>query len=243
MLTVVLCGSFRRNPEELRREHDLLVESGCLVLSPDNLDWVEEREGFVLAADELGKDPGQIEASHLAAMRQADFVWLHAADGYVGRSAAMELGYAYALGLRVFAEADPDDLGLRGLVETVGSPSQAVEEFRLTTAEAPSRSLGVLQDYYRRVAVTRGYDSEDDRDCLLLLTEEVGELARAIRKRRGLMREAGWGAESVSSEIADVQLYLVHLANIVGVDLSEAIVAKERVNDDRFRRRQRSEAA
>ena len=68
---------------------------------------------------------------------------------------------------------------------------------------------------------------------MLLLTEEVGELARAIRKRVGLARSGG-SASDPAAELADVQLYVLHLANVIGVDLADAVAAKEQVNHARY---------
>ena len=70
---------------------------------------------------------------------------------------------------------------------------------------------------------------------MLLLTEEIGELARAIRKSEGLKRDAGYNDVGLLDELADVQLYLVHLANSLGVSLDEAVNQKETKNDERFR--------
>ena len=56
---------------------------------------------------------------------------------------------------------------------------------------------------------------------------ELGELIGAVRKD-------GEASAAAALEMADVQLYLVHLANIAGIDLREAVVEKERINSTRF---------
>lgn len=103
------------------------------------------------------------------------------------------------------------------------------------TAEAV-QGLATLQSYYARAAAMRGYGSESPRDCLLLLTEEVGELARAIRKSAGLVRHGSYADADSCAELADVQLYVVHLANVLGVDLGRAVAEKDAVNAARARR-------
>jgi len=85
-LSVVLCGTYRRDVVGLRRAAQQLSEAGCRLLSPVSLDFVAEEDGFVLAAHEVGEAPGAIEEKHLQAMRSADFVWLHCPAGYVGTS-------------------------------------------------------------------------------------------------------------------------------------------------------------
>ena len=104
-------------------------------------------------------------------MRAADFVWLYAPDGYVGRSASMELGYAHALGLRVFARRLPEDVTLAGLVSRVDSVEAAVSETRSSETAAPALGLDVLQRYYARAATSRGWTEESVQECLGLLTE------------------------------------------------------------------------
>jgi NTP pyrophosphatase (non-canonical NTP hydrolase) len=224
--SVALCGSFHRDHARLKCEYEALVDAGCRVLSPMDIDWIAERDGFVLAEQELDEEPRSIEQAHLQAMRAADFVWLHAPEGYVGRSASMELGYAHALGLRVFARTLPDDVTLAGLVRRVDSVEAAMMEVA-SGGGAPALGVDALQRYYARAATSRGWAGEGARECLCLLTEELGELARAMRKE-------GDGSPAAGLEMADVQLYLVHLANIAGIDLGKAVVEKEHLNLVRF---------
>ena len=49
------------------------------------------------------------------------FVMLHAPKGYVGLSAAMEIGFATAQGCPVFSRTAPQDIALRRLVNVVPS--------------------------------------------------------------------------------------------------------------------------
>jgi hypothetical protein len=50
-------------------------------------------------------------------------LWLVCPDGYVGPSAAMEVGYAVASGCLVFADSAPSDWTLRQYVTPVGTPT------------------------------------------------------------------------------------------------------------------------
>jgi NTP pyrophosphatase (non-canonical NTP hydrolase) len=93
-----------------------------------------------------------------------------------------------------------------------------------------------VQEYYRRIAAQRGFEKETAHDCFVLLVEEVGELARVLRKREGLARHHASGKHDESLELADVLLYVVHMANILGIDLSDAIKMKEEINLARFLR-------
>lgn len=227
---VVVCGSFRRSTEMLARDFAALRTSGCDVLSPSTVNFVAEIDGFVLAEDQLEQEPREVEREHLAALQQADFVWLHAPEGYVGSSAALELGVAHTLGIPVFAGQLPADSTLRDFVHSTGTVEDAVSVACALGSHTPARPLEVLQAYYSRIALRRGYDHESPQDTMLLLTEEVGELARAIRKRVGLKRSGGYSDEDAASELADVQLYLLHLANTLDVRLADAVSDKERNN-------------
>lgn len=233
-LSVVICGSFRRAQEQLQGSHTEFLQAGCTVLSPTSPFFVAEAEGFVYAEEDLGLEPHSIESRHLEALQAADFLWLHAPDGYVGLSAAMEIGFAHAVGLRIYASRRPNDVTLASFVEVVDSPADAVSRhLSLHEVTIPS-SLRSLQRYYLGAAEARGYSEESPQDSMLLLTEEVGELARAVRKAVGLARSNGPSQNEVGEELADIQLYLAHLANVLGVDLVEAVEKKERRNIERF---------
>jgi NTP pyrophosphatase (non-canonical NTP hydrolase) len=231
-LRAVLCGSYRRDREGLASAYEELRALGCDVLSPNAIDFVAEIDGFALLADELNHTPKDIELQHLDCMRQADFVWLHLADGYVGSSATLEIGFAHGLGIPVFSAAQPSDGILSSFVQVVSGPADACVSARRGQSSDPGRPLRALQAYYAVAAKRRGYEEESPQDTMLLLTEELGELARAVRQHVGLKRTGDF-RENVAEEVADVQLYLVHLANVLGTDLGAAVTSKERLNDQR----------
>lgn len=231
-LNAVLCGSFRKDRQGLERSFADL-KSSFIVLSPRSLDFVDHTSDFVRLPDEVGQDEAIIEDRHLSAMSSADFVWLHCPDGYVGTSAAMELGHAHALGIPVFASELPSDPVLASRVEKVSSPSD-IDRDLLELLTRPGNGLGRLQTYYKATAERRGWDGESAQDTLLLITEELGELARAVRKNTGIARHQASPDISISEEVADVQLYLVHLANSLNLDLANAVTDKELVNAKRF---------
>jgi NTP pyrophosphatase (non-canonical NTP hydrolase) len=232
-LDVVVCGSFRREIDLLRTDVVALSRAGCRVLSPVDVDFVLEREGFVYADDDQHLPPLEIERRHLERLRSSDFVWLHAPNGYLGSSGAFELGIASMAGVPVFCREAPSDVTLRHFVTVVESPEVAASESRARSPQSAGAPLAALQAYYGRVASRRGWGTEGPAECMLLLTEEIGELARAVRQMMGLARDSGKRSESVGEELADVQLYLVHLANAIGVDLASEVTAKEHRNAQR----------
>lgn len=239
-LDVVICGSFRRDPTSLRREYDELRACGCRILSPLDLNFADERDGFVYLDHEVDDEPTEIERGHLDAIRSADMVWLHAPNGYLGASGAFEIGAAHAAGVPVYAGRTIADVGLRDFVTIVASPRDAVVHRKTMVIHKPGEPLKALQTYYLRAALARGWDSEGAAECMLLLTEEVGELARSVRHYAGLSRHGADTNENAAEELADVQLYVVHLANVLGVDLANAVTDKEAKNLRRFLTRSRA---
>jgi len=230
---VVICGSFRRGLTALRRDFDALVAARCEILSPTDITFVRETDGFVFAAHEEHLGADEIERAHVAALRTADFVWLHAPDGYLGPSGAFELGIAASAGIPVFARSQPRDVALASYVEVVASPELATDLVRREFVADPGAGVLALQNYYRRAACDRGWEHEGPLESMVLLTEEIGELARAVREAVGLARGHGETSD-VGAELADVQLYVVHLANTLGIDLAAAVTRKEGANEDRF---------
>jgi len=232
----VLSGTFRKDLPGLREAFEELRDLGCEILSPKRVDVAREEAGFIYMVGEETSTPSVIESRHLAAIEQADFLWLHVPDGYVGLSASLEIGFANASAVPVFAKALPSDPVIAGFVHVVASPREIpgrLADRRLS----PRSSLSSVQEYYRRIAAQRGFEKETAHDCFVLLVEEVGELARALRKREGLVRHQGNDAHDESLELADILLYVVHMSNILGIDLSHAVLTKENINLARFLRK------
>jgi len=95
-------------------------------------------------------------------------------------------------------------------------------------------TLRELQNYLAEVCQERGWTKDSPPEKFVLFIEEVGELAKAIRKKSGLYSEAAKQSSfDLEEEFADVLSYLLDLANCHGVDLESAFRAKERVNESR----------
>jgi NTP pyrophosphatase (non-canonical NTP hydrolase) len=234
---VVLSGSYRKDFAALKATYEELLDLGCAVLSPSNVTAVRETDGFVFMKGEESQLPDAIEARHLDAIQRANFVWLHAPEGYIGPTASLEIGFAKAIGVPVFAKEPVKDSVIHSFVEVISSPAVALETMKSHRLPIPRPALAAFQHYYRRVALQRGYKSESPKDCLLLMVEEVGELAREIRRRERLVRHGPPTGSSESKELADIFLYVVHMANVLDVDLSKVVQEKELINLQRFLRR------
>jgi NTP pyrophosphatase (non-canonical NTP hydrolase) len=95
-------------------------------------------------------------------------------------------------------------------------------------------ALKELQQYVAEVCQERGWTKDSPSEKFVLFIEEVGELAKAMRKTFGLYEEqAKQNNVSLEEEFADVLSYLLDLANCFEVDLETAFRAKEAVNRSR----------
>lgn len=102
----------------------------------------------------------------------------------------------------------------------------------------PKATLGDYQQYIKTVCEERGWDKTDTLQTWLLLTEEIGELAKAIRDTNGLFQEAEKDKKeavraNLEGEFADVLSYVFDLANQLDVDLEKAFRDKEAINAKR----------
>ena len=94
-------------------------------------------------------------------------------------------------------------------------------------------TLGELQEYIWQMNHERGFDLENPATKLIMLAEETGELAKAIRKTVGLSFSQDTEIKTVEEEIADVLIVLMGLASMLDIDVAEATDAKEAKNRGR----------
>ncbi len=89
-------------------------------------------------------------------------------------------------------------------------------------------TLPELQKYMDEICKERGWTKDNYAEKFLLFTEEVGELAKAIRKTQGLYQEKARQKHlELEEEFADVLSYLLDLANYFQVDLEKAFRERE----------------
>ena len=175
--TAVLCGSYQRGIPSLVGTYERLSAGGMRVLSPSGLDFSVEIDGLVPNVDEAGIGSSAIEWLPLNCIRAADLVWLHAPDGYVGLNGALEIGFANAAGVPVYAEEMPSDIALRSLV-TISPLEQVIAETRPSETDTSGASLLPLQGHYSAFARERARQHKSAHDIEMLITEEIAELSR-----------------------------------------------------------------
>lgn len=92
-------------------------------------------------------------------------------------------------------------------------------------------SLKDVQVYINKMIEERGFDKNTPQDVMLLLTEEIGELAKEIRKITQIKMDISKTRETdVSGEIADVFIYILSMCRVMKIDLLEALKEKEERN-------------
>ncbi len=100
-------------------------------------------------------------------------------------------------------------------------------------------SLSQWQSYLAKVVQARGWDKASELELFLLLNEEIGEFAKALRKSRDLFNQEGVAAgaeqsrQELADELADIFSYVLDLANRLEIDLETAFRDKERKNRER----------
>ena len=98
-------------------------------------------------------------------------------------------------------------------------------------------SINEIQNYIKKIMEIRGFNKEKFSDKILLLVEEVGELAKAIRKNEkklGIDKTKEYNYSSVESEIADVFIVLLSICDILNIDLLKVFLDKEEENIKRI---------
>lgn len=261
-LTAAVSGSFRRHLDEVSEAVSTLEDLGVRVLSPRSTTAAATTDGFVVLSGDTGT-PREIQERHLAAIAAADLLWLVCPRGYVGASALLEVGYASALGVPVFAACPPQERVAAEQVQVAGDLPGLVDKLTVERGQAPPdvRALGRLQQWSEAMVEARGFADETLEELLLLLVEEAGELVAASRQSAGYQegRFAGVldgmeelsararqerkqgvaiavkpsGQAGLASELADLEIYLAVIANKTGIELAEAIRLK--AADDRTR--------
>jgi hypothetical protein len=142
-LRATVSGSFRQYMSAVQDAVYELTDRGVRVLSPADPRVVDRFGDFLFVASDRLRSIGLVEDRHLAAIEASDFLWLVIPHGYIGPSAAMEIGYATAVGTPVYSSEVPLDLGFRRYVRIVPGMREAI-----LTLERPGdpKPLSLLVD-------------------------------------------------------------------------------------------------
>jgi NTP pyrophosphatase (non-canonical NTP hydrolase) len=107
------------------------------------------------------------------------------------------------------------------------------------SANDPRDSLGALTAALRDFAKARDWQRyHTPKNLAMALAGEAGELLACFQwltpeESARIMHDPATAAD-IQSEVADVLQYLIRLADVLGIDLAEAVRAKMKINETRF---------
>jgi len=148
-LRVVVSGSFHRHMQIITAAVHELASIPVRVLSPADPRVVARQGEFLFVASDRVRSVRLVQDRHLESIRAADFLWLVCPDGYVGQSASMEVGFAAAARVPIFATNAPSDLTLREYVDVVPTLSEALR--RVEASSRRRHAEGILIDPHATV--------------------------------------------------------------------------------------------
>lgn len=90
-------------------------------------------------------------------------------------------------------------------------------------------TIKYLQEYIK----SKDFNPKQVKDYFLKLSEETGELARAIRKDLRPIDDIQV-KETVEEELWDVIYYVLAIANCYNIDIEKVIPQKEKLNNDKY---------
>jgi hypothetical protein len=174
MLRATVSGSFHRHMGAITAAVHELASLSVRVLSPADPRVVAAQGEFLFVASDRVRSVRLVQDRHLDCIRAADFLWLVCPDGYVGQSASMEVGFAAAVRVPIFATHTPGDLTLREYVTIVPSLGAALREVQSNSH--PTSSEGLLIDPHASIEkahrILTGIEETLNRK--IGLTEPVG---------------------------------------------------------------------
>jgi predicted house-cleaning noncanonical NTP pyrophosphatase (MazG superfamily) len=125
------------------------------------------------------------------------------------------------------------------LTEVLEGKNEKQEQNKINTQEGlltnidKSSTLDELQEYIRSVIRIRGFEKQEIEKTMLLLLEETGELAKAIRKDytdMGIDDKKLNHYTNIENEVADVFIVLICICNKLNINLFDAVYKKEAEN-------------
>ena len=87
-----------------------------------------------------------------------------------------------------------------------------------------------VQQYVRDMVTYRQLNNSNLQAEFIMLIEEVGELAKAIRKHSGGKFASDTTRKDIEHEVGDVLMLFVGTCNILGIDMEQALRTKEAIN-------------
>jgi NTP pyrophosphatase (non-canonical NTP hydrolase) len=103
----------------------------------------------------------------------------------------------------------------------------------MTAGPKANATLIDWQAYVQQKITERGFADETTQQQFMLLVEEVGELAKALRPLEGIKTSDDSEKLELAHEAADVFWMLCCVCNGLSIDLDEALRSKDAKNEKR----------
>lgn len=98
----VICGSFRKHLPQIITLKKMLEKHKIAVLSPAGDTSINPDEEFILLDTDPVSHPKLLQDSVFAKIRRSSFIVIANIDGYLGKAAILEMGYAIANGIDIY---------------------------------------------------------------------------------------------------------------------------------------------
>lgn len=118
-MKTVVSGSFKRHLGQMAYEIAELKKLGISVLSPSSLNVIDRQGDFLFVEGDAVRSIKAVQDAHNKAISSADFLWVVAPDGYIGVSAALEMGIAIKCGIPIYSLSHITDTTLREYIQTI----------------------------------------------------------------------------------------------------------------------------
>lgn len=111
-LFTVISGSFRKHLHQILDLRQKLEKHSVAVLSPHGSSAVNPDEEFIVLDSDPVSSPKLLQDSVFTKIRRSTFLVVANVQGYLGRAAVLEMGYAIALGISIYTLEPVDDPNL-----------------------------------------------------------------------------------------------------------------------------------
>ncbi len=108
-LFTVISGSFRKHLHQISRLKQKLEQQHIKVLSPTGDNAINPDDEFIVLDSDPISHPKLLQDSVFAKMRRSTFLVVANVDGYLGRAAVLEIGYAIAHGITIYTLEPVED--------------------------------------------------------------------------------------------------------------------------------------
>jgi nucleoside 2-deoxyribosyltransferase len=136
-IKTVISGSYRKHFSEMLLLKQCLERESIKVMAPVSEEVTNPGEEFALLDADPIHDPRSLQDSIFSMIRRSTFLVVANVDGYLGKAALLEIGYAVAQGIQILTIEDVDDPNISGytrrLSEVFPRAMSAYGELRLET--------------------------------------------------------------------------------------------------------------